>query len=630
MYYEKGIDVFNEKDEFFNDICYPFNNNDKTDIVLNNRREDIFQNFTFCQEGCSYNGINYNSITAYCICDTPNLQEISPEHNKNIKNNKISLSDIKSFFLNNILNYNVIMCYKLLLKFDNLKNNYGFISMSGLMSLQIILLFIFLFKGLKPIKHFMYVFMPSGPNISPLSPPPKSNKKNKKMYDLVTEGNNSKEDDNKKEIKKSKLINKSKSKIKIEKNENEDIKDSRNKNLKEENHKIKTNIYSMNKKIGRTNDKKFINLNQKTTNIENNNANKLKNKIIKFRRDNIINSNIFNNIHIKKNKDVSDSGNKILSNNEGENICDTETILKDVNNKENYIKIKNSKLKPFEKKNKLKFGKKDLLNKSLKLKEKITTIKETDTNLNSENINKINIINQYKNKIVNITPTKEDFLYINYYVAINLDKRSCIKIFWSFLVNTQIILGIYFTSNYLNLFVIKFSFLLIKFQINFFCNALFYTDKYISDTYYNNGKFDIFSGILKSIYSFLVTLVITCLLSILINSKSEIVNTIRNRTYKMEYLRQVNSKLKKLRNKLIVYYIILIVLGTGFLYYVSAFCAVYRNTQKYWLIGCLETFIMDFLCLFGICLFLSLFRYISLQRRIKCLYNLSRLINIFI
>ena len=151
---------------------------------------------------------------------------------------------------------------------------------------------------------------------------------------------------------------------------------------------------------------------------------------------------------------------------------------------------------------------------------------------------------------MNITPTKEDFLYINYYVAINLDKRSCIKIFWSFLVNTQIILGICFTSNYLNLFVIKFSFLLIKFQINFFCNALFYTDKYISDTYYNDGKFDIFSGLLKSIYSFLVTLVITCLLSLLINSKSEIVNTIRNRTNKIDYLRQVNIKLKRLRTKL--------------------------------------------------------------------------------
>ena len=266
----------------------------------------------------------------------------------------------------------------------------------------------------------------------------------------------------------------------------------------------------------------------------------------------------------------------------------------------------------------------------MKFKEKNTTIKETDINLNSENKNKNNMINPYKSKILNITNTKEDYLYINYYDAINLDKRSCIKIFCSFLVNTQIIFGICFTSNYLNLFVIKFSFLLIKFQINFFCNALFYTDKYISDTYYNNGKFNIFSGILKSIYSFLVTLLITCLLSILTNNKGEIVNTIKNRKNKMEYLRQVNINLKKIRNKLIVYYIFLIILGTSFLYYVSAFCAVYRNTQKYWLIGCLETFILDFLSVFGICIFLSLFRYISLQRRIKCLFNVSRLINIFL
>ena len=541
------------------------------------------------------------------------------------------------------------MCYKLLLNFDNLKNNYGFFSMTGLMSLQIILLFIFIYKGLKPIKHFMYVFVPSGPTINPLNPPPKSIKKNKKVHDLILEGNNLKENDNKKEKKKSDLIN-SNNNLKLEKNnksnniqknelienKKEDIQDSRNKNLKNENFKIKTNIYSVNKKIDNLNNKKFNNLHQKTTNIENSNVNKLKNKNIKFRKDNILKNNIFSpvdGVHIKKNQDVSASNNKIFTNIDGENVCDTETVLKDVNNDENYFENKKLKIKPFQgqKKLKLKFGQKDLLNKSLKLKEKITTIKETDTNLNSENINKINMINPYKNKIVNITPhTKEAFLYMDYYNAINLDKRSCIKIFWSFLVNTQIILGICFTSKYLNLFVIKFSVLMIKFQINFFCNALFYTDKYISDTYYNNGKFDIFSGILKSIYSFLVTLVIISLLSILTNNKSEIVNTIWNRTNKMEYLRQVNINLKKLRNKLIVYYIIIIVLGTAFLYYVSAFCAVYRNTQKYWLIGCLETFILDFLSLIVICLFLSLFRYISLQKRIKCLFSLSKIINIFL
>ena len=37
---EKGIDVFNASDEFFNNICYNFNNNG-TDIIIKDRRSDI-------------------------------------------------------------------------------------------------------------------------------------------------------------------------------------------------------------------------------------------------------------------------------------------------------------------------------------------------------------------------------------------------------------------------------------------------------------------------------------------------------------------------------------------------------------------------------------------------------------
>ena len=97
----------------------------------------------------------------------------------------------------------------------------------------------------------------------------------------------------------------------------------------------------------------------------------------------------------------------------------------------------------------------------------------------------------------------------------------------------------------------------------------------------------------------------------------------------MEYSGQVNNKLKKLRNKLIVYYILLVILGSIFVYYVSAFCAVYRNTQKYWMISCLETFIIDFLSLIVICI-LAIFRYTSLKKRIKCLFTLSKFINMLL
>ena len=56
---EQGIDMFNLKDNFFNDICYPNDNPNKKDIIINYRKDDIFQNITFCQDACKYDGINY-------------------------------------------------------------------------------------------------------------------------------------------------------------------------------------------------------------------------------------------------------------------------------------------------------------------------------------------------------------------------------------------------------------------------------------------------------------------------------------------------------------------------------------------------------------------------------------------
>ena len=88
--------------------------------------------------------------------------------------------------------------------------------------------------------------------------------------------------------------------------------------------------------------------------------------------------------------------------------------------------------------------------------------------------------------------------------AIIYDKRSFLKMYWSFLVDSQIILGTFFTENYLNLFIIKISFFISIFEISFFLNALFYSDDYISDAYHNNGVLDFFSGLPKSIYSFIL------------------------------------------------------------------------------------------------------------------------------
>jgi hypothetical protein len=161
-------------------------------------------------------------------------------------------------------------------------------------------------------------------------------------------------------------------------------------------------------------------------------------------------------------------------------------------------------------------------------------------------------------------------------------------------------------------------------------NALFYTDDYISNAYHNDGVLDFFSGLPKTIYSFVATLIITNLLKMLSSSKGELTNLIKEKRGYETYAHLMHLKLIKLRNKLIVYFILVYIFSLFFLYYVTAFCAVYRNSQKYWFYGFLESFGIDSLITFCICIFLSMFRYISIKKHIKCLFIISNIISNFL
>ena len=96
------------------------------------------------------------------------------------------------------------------------------------------------------------------------------------------------------------------------------------------------------------------------------------------------------------------------------------------------------------------------------------------------------------------------------------------------------------------------------------------------------------------------------------------------------YINLIDIKLLKLRKKLIAYFILIFLLGLFFCYYVTAFCAVYSNSQKFWLVGCIESFALDSLANLIICIFITLFRYISIKKGIKYLYSISNIISSFL
>ena len=115
--------------------------------------------------------------------------------------------------------------------------------------------------------------------------------------------------------------------------------------------------------------------------------------------------------------------------------------------------------------------------------------------------------------------------------AIIYDKRTFFKMYWSFLLDSQIILSTFFTENYLNLFIIKLSFLIFTIEISFFLNAFFYTDEYISDAYHNDGVLYFITSLPQTFYSFIATFIATNLLSMLSNSKNELQNIINKILY---------------------------------------------------------------------------------------------------
>ena len=235
-----------------------------------------------------------------------------------------------------------------------------------------------------------------------------------------------------------------------------------------------------------------------------------------------------------------------------------------------------------------------------------------------------------RNKNLNYAYIDEELNAMKYEEAINNDKRSFLRIYWGYLLENHIILNTFCGYSYLDLRIIKISFLIYTNEISFFLNAFFYTDKYISDTYHNDGVLDFFSSLPKSIYSIIVTMIGANLLKMLSTSKNQLMKIIKERNNKKEYLFLMNKELKKLQKKLIIYFICLYTFSLFFLYYVTAFCAVYQNSQLFWFYGCLESLAMDLATPFAFCIIITLFRVLAISKHLKYFYILAYILNIIL
>ena len=568
---EEGYDIFDSSDDFYNDICSTFTSYNNTDVILNDRRKDFYNpNITLCEDNCKYEEFDIETIKVKCQCDiktsVKDITEVKFSPNKIIEN---------FYKLEKYANLKIVICYNQVFNLSKLKKNYGsyFMIFIGLL---FIITMINIFITLKnKINEILKNIIANSLSLNKLFN--KKDKENIIKRDELT---------SKKLISLNKSKNKNKnilsSFFKTNKNSKSKNNNNNNKNILNSN-KIYINklINNPNKKIKNTNIIKDKNKKKKQNKKSLNKCNENSKSLFSMKSlVNSINEKIFlkNSPKSKKSKKRSKNINEIF------------IFSNNINNYKNYLVVENDK---------------DIENIKFKFINKVINLVSKDK--------------RYKFFI------DEELNSLEFEYALKIDTRSYCQTYYSLLKQNQLILFTFFVKNDYNIFFLKFSLFLLSFSLFFFMNAIFFKDDSLHKLYEDHGKYDILYQIPQILYSTIISQIISSLLEKLSLSQDELISIKENYNQKT-INKEVKNVIKYIIIKCLFYFIVSSILLLGFWYYLSAFCAVYYNTQIPLIKDNISSFITSMLYPFFLALFPVFFRIISLRYKIKCQYIFSKII----
>ena len=235
-----------------------------------------------------------------------------------------------------------------------------------------------------------------------------------------------------------------------------------------------------------------------------------------------------------------------------------------------------------------------------------------------------------KNKIL------DDFELNNleYVEACEYDKRTCLKTYWSVLKREHTAILTFVSWDDYNLFYVKIERFLILFCTDMTMNGLFFIHESMHKKYTEGEDFTFVQKLPQLIFTLLVAHALEILLCFLGITDTHVyeIKSLPPEEKKKEKVMQILDKIKR---KLISFFIVTLLLFLFYWYFISAFCAVYQNTQKIFLRDSLISFatsLIDPFIIYGITTILrkiSLSIYCRKKCCCGCIYKLSDLIPIF-
>ena len=219
--------------------------------------------------------------------------------------------------------------------------------------------------------------------------------------------------------------------------------------------------------------------------------------------------------------------------------------------------------------------------------------------------------------------------WLDYFEAIEIDKRLFNEYYWAILKRRHLILFSFYPNEDYNMKDIKQALFIVSFALFFSITTSFFRDESLHRFYMDKGSFN-FYHFPRIIYSTIITSLFIYLLKLLSLSEKPILELKKCET-KIFAKRKAYYLVKKLDIKFTFFYIISFSLLLFFWYYVGCFCCVYKNTQKIVLRDSIISFALSTIYPVFICMISSTLRLIALRDKLerkKCMYKFSQFLTL--
>ena len=606
---EKGIDIFDIKSEFYNDICYPYSDdNSDSDMILYDRVSDIYQNYSLCGKECKYDSFNIDKMTAYCNCKVK--QEVSAE----LEEGNFQ-SYIKAPFLYS--NFGIIKCYKLVFELKEKLKNIGFWIFGVLIIFHFPLEIYHFIKGTNPMEQYINKEMNDKGYIS------------KSKRDLIKKTNAGYSLSSfKKRFKNNSKSKKNKKNSSINENNNPPLKNGNNKGKLNDRIPVSNDIIYENDEI------KFYKINKiKIKKIKKDYEIPIEEKKEKKMEDlKAINPDAIrvDNNYVKKN---------LIIGNFNKNI--KRIKIKKLTHR-NFKSIKTDSNEALNTNESVNYKKEIHSDKTVKKRKSEEEIEENNKDINKQENKNYPLILINANNTGNHLPLKSNYLLNNYDYeeAIQYEQRSFLRIFFIYLISKDPLFNIIFLNPPLELKPLRLCIIIFSYSCDLALNAFFYLSENISDKYHYTGPnrtlFCIINNLIISFVSTIVSFILPYFFYSLTQSSNKIENLFKeqenllksDKKYKVNEREKkrieddLNKIIKCLRIKIICFAIFEFLFMLFFFYYVTAFCQIYNKTQISWLLDFISSYIISLLISFSISLICSILYIISIKYQSKKLYKI--------